>query len=301
MRTYPCSGFRFGGTSECILVPVFVPGEHPPKPPYWKTILLAIPENRRLSQKTEDVAQKTAGNRRYGSVTSSPSPQARPYQPLVATLCHTASTSLPLFSICSLCMPISPHLYPSLSLSESPSLSLHTLSLSLSISLFLFSLCLYIYRDIHIYIYISLSLSLCLSLHISLPTTVLSPLSLHISLHLSPLYVSLSLSLSISLSLSARLLSLISLTLFFFLSLLLCLFKYLLVSVYDTMSLSLSLSPSLSLFFFSLSLYLSLSLSLLLAEYSPNVPKHSSASLVFKGKWAQKSRDGWRVRRRREN
>ena len=32
MRTYPRSGFRSGGTSECTLVPVVVPGEHPPKP-----------------------------------------------------------------------------------------------------------------------------------------------------------------------------------------------------------------------------------------------------------------------------
>ena len=36
MRTYPRSGFRSGGTSERTLVPVFVPGEHPPKPPFWK-------------------------------------------------------------------------------------------------------------------------------------------------------------------------------------------------------------------------------------------------------------------------
>ena len=48
-RTYPrygfCSGgtcertlvgFRSGATSERTLVPVFVPGEHPPKPPFWK-------------------------------------------------------------------------------------------------------------------------------------------------------------------------------------------------------------------------------------------------------------------------
>ena len=34
---YPRSGFRSGGTSECTLVPVFVPGEHPPKPPFWKS------------------------------------------------------------------------------------------------------------------------------------------------------------------------------------------------------------------------------------------------------------------------
>ena len=40
MRTYPRSGFCSLGTSECTLVPVFVPGEHPPKPPFWKTTLL---------------------------------------------------------------------------------------------------------------------------------------------------------------------------------------------------------------------------------------------------------------------
>ena len=32
MRTYPRSGLRSGGASERTLVPVFVPGEHPPKP-----------------------------------------------------------------------------------------------------------------------------------------------------------------------------------------------------------------------------------------------------------------------------
>ena len=31
---YPRSGFRSRGTSECTLVPVFVPGDHPPKPPF---------------------------------------------------------------------------------------------------------------------------------------------------------------------------------------------------------------------------------------------------------------------------
>ena len=36
IRMYPRSGFRSEGTSECTLVPVFVPGEHPPKPPFWK-------------------------------------------------------------------------------------------------------------------------------------------------------------------------------------------------------------------------------------------------------------------------
>ena len=44
MRTYPRSGFRSGGTSECTLVPVFVPGEHPPEPPFWKTTLLGSSE-----------------------------------------------------------------------------------------------------------------------------------------------------------------------------------------------------------------------------------------------------------------
>ena len=36
IRTYPSSGFRSGGTPECTLVPISVPGEHPPKPPFWK-------------------------------------------------------------------------------------------------------------------------------------------------------------------------------------------------------------------------------------------------------------------------
>ena len=43
-RTYPRSCFRSGGTSECTLVLVFVPGEHPSKPPFWKTTLLSTPE-----------------------------------------------------------------------------------------------------------------------------------------------------------------------------------------------------------------------------------------------------------------
>ena len=43
MRTYPRSVFRSGGTSQCTLVPVFVPVEHPPKPPFWKTTLLSTP------------------------------------------------------------------------------------------------------------------------------------------------------------------------------------------------------------------------------------------------------------------
>ena len=34
MRTYSRSRFCSGGTSECTLVPVYVPGEHPPKPPF---------------------------------------------------------------------------------------------------------------------------------------------------------------------------------------------------------------------------------------------------------------------------
>ena len=35
MRTYPRSGFHSGGTCERTLVPVFVPEEHPPKPPFF--------------------------------------------------------------------------------------------------------------------------------------------------------------------------------------------------------------------------------------------------------------------------
>ena len=49
MRTYPRSGFRSGGTSECTLVPVFVPGEHPPKAPFWKTTLSFNPNRVRGS------------------------------------------------------------------------------------------------------------------------------------------------------------------------------------------------------------------------------------------------------------
>ena len=45
MRTYPRCGFHSEGTSELYtLVPVFVLGEHPPKPPFWKTTLLSTPE-----------------------------------------------------------------------------------------------------------------------------------------------------------------------------------------------------------------------------------------------------------------
>ena len=41
IQMYPRSGFRSGGTSECTPVPLFVPSEHPPKPPFWKTTLLS--------------------------------------------------------------------------------------------------------------------------------------------------------------------------------------------------------------------------------------------------------------------
>ena len=34
----PRSGFRSGGTSDCTLVPVFVPGEHPPKPRFSRPL-----------------------------------------------------------------------------------------------------------------------------------------------------------------------------------------------------------------------------------------------------------------------
>ena len=44
MRTYPRSGSRYGGTSECTLVLVFVPGEHPPKPPFWKPPFWGTPD-----------------------------------------------------------------------------------------------------------------------------------------------------------------------------------------------------------------------------------------------------------------
>ena len=42
-RTCPRSGFSFRGTCKRTLVQVFVPGEYPPKPPFWKTTLLATP------------------------------------------------------------------------------------------------------------------------------------------------------------------------------------------------------------------------------------------------------------------
>ena len=72
-RTYPRSGFRCGeacertlvpvshsgGTSECTLVPFFVPGEHPPKPPFWKTTLLSTPEfcwSEKIPQNSRDIS-----------------------------------------------------------------------------------------------------------------------------------------------------------------------------------------------------------------------------------------------------
>ena len=36
IRMYPRSCFRSGRASKCTLVPVLVPGEHPPTPPFWK-------------------------------------------------------------------------------------------------------------------------------------------------------------------------------------------------------------------------------------------------------------------------
>ena len=45
--------FRSGGTSERTLVPVFVPGEPPPKPPFWKTTLLATPDKSQGIQKAQ--------------------------------------------------------------------------------------------------------------------------------------------------------------------------------------------------------------------------------------------------------
>ena len=55
MRTYPRSGLRSGGTSERTLVPVFVPGEHPPK----TTLLETTPLSTR---------EKSAKNCEFGSV-----------------------------------------------------------------------------------------------------------------------------------------------------------------------------------------------------------------------------------------
>ena len=43
--------FRFfcsGGTSERTLVPGFVPGEHPPKPPFWKPPFWATKINQKM-------------------------------------------------------------------------------------------------------------------------------------------------------------------------------------------------------------------------------------------------------------
>ena len=72
-RTYPRSGFRSGGTcertlvpvsrsggtSKCTLVPFFVLGEHPPKPPFWKTTLLSNPEfcwSEKIPQNSRDIS-----------------------------------------------------------------------------------------------------------------------------------------------------------------------------------------------------------------------------------------------------
>ena len=45
MRTYPRSGFCSGGTSaKTTLVPVFVPGEHPPNHPFGKLRLCESPK-----------------------------------------------------------------------------------------------------------------------------------------------------------------------------------------------------------------------------------------------------------------
>ena len=55
MRTYPRSGFRSGGTSECTLFRSSFLGEHPPKPPFCKTTLLSTPDfgkgHREISKK----------------------------------------------------------------------------------------------------------------------------------------------------------------------------------------------------------------------------------------------------------
>ena len=53
-------GFRSGGTSECTLVPVFVPGEHLPKPPLWKKKTFWQPLNviQNNSQVVADVWEK---------------------------------------------------------------------------------------------------------------------------------------------------------------------------------------------------------------------------------------------------
>ena len=49
---YARSGFRSGGTSQCTLVLIFVPGEYPPKPPFWKPPFY-LPVKTRHRQVTE--------------------------------------------------------------------------------------------------------------------------------------------------------------------------------------------------------------------------------------------------------
>ena len=68
MRSHPRSGSRSGRTSECTLVLVFVPGEHPPKPPFWKTTLLS----------TTGTLQKPRKNESDPKVTPRAPPQSDP-------------------------------------------------------------------------------------------------------------------------------------------------------------------------------------------------------------------------------
>ena len=71
----PRSGFRSGGTWECILVPVFrsggtsertlvpvsVPGEHPPKPPFWKPPFWVPP-----SVFSSEISSASKSKKRFG-------------------------------------------------------------------------------------------------------------------------------------------------------------------------------------------------------------------------------------------
>ena len=79
-QMYPRSGFR---TSECTLVPVFVPGEHPLKPPFWKTTLLenhpfwkttllSTPDSRWFQRALEVLAVSICAQVTYRSVSRHP-------------------------------------------------------------------------------------------------------------------------------------------------------------------------------------------------------------------------------------
>ena len=64
-RPHPRSGFPSGGACECTLVPVFVPEEHLPKPPFWKTTLLSIPDCFGGEEREEESEVKRGGGGLY--------------------------------------------------------------------------------------------------------------------------------------------------------------------------------------------------------------------------------------------